>query len=43
MWALYRASQGVPAYIAIEEGRTVGLTSREPDVRARLVEMGLGG
>ncbi len=37
MWALYRASKGVPAQIAIEEGRTVGLkTSREAAVREQL-------
>jgi uncharacterized protein (TIGR01244 family) len=36
MWALYRAQAGVPAEIAVEEGRTAGLTSREPAVRARL-------
>ncbi|WP_295532235.1 protein tyrosine phosphatase family protein [uncultured Thioclava sp.] len=39
MWALYRASKGVPAEIAIEEGRQVGLkTSREAQVR---VDLGL--
>ncbi len=36
MWALYRAQAGVPAEIAVEEGRTAGLKSREPAVRARL-------
>ncbi len=37
MWALYRAGAGVPAEIAVQEGRTVGLKpSREPAVRARL-------
>lgn len=36
MWALYRAYKGIPPEIAIEEGRTNGLTSREPAVRARL-------
>lgn len=36
MWALYRAQAGIPAEIAVEEGRTAGLTSREPAVRARL-------
>lgn len=36
MWALYRVSEGVPVEVAIEEGRTNGLTSREPAVRARL-------
>lgn len=33
VWALYRANQGVPALIAIEEGRAAGLTSREAQVR----------
>lgn len=37
MWALYRASTGVPAEIAVQEGRTIGLkTSREPAVREQL-------
>ncbi len=37
MWALYRAGQGVPPEVAIEEGRTAGLTpSREGAVRERL-------
>ena len=37
IWALYRAEQGVPAEIAIQEGRTVGLKpSREGAVRERL-------
>ena len=37
MWALYRASRGVPAMTAVEEGRAIGLTpSREKAVRARL-------
>ncbi len=37
IWALYRAQQGVPAEIAIQEGRTVGLKpSREGAVRERL-------
>ncbi len=40
MWALYRAGVGVPAAIALEEGRTAGLKSREAAVRAKL---GLGG
>ena len=39
MWALYRASKGVPAEIAVEEGRQVGLkTSREAQVR---IDLGL--
>ncbi len=38
-WALYRARRGVPARVAIEEGRALGLTSREALVRAAL---GLG-
>ncbi len=37
MWALYRAANGVPGEVAIEEGRTVGLKpSREAAVRAQL-------
>lgn len=37
MWALYRAANGVPGEVAIQEGRTVGLKpSREPAVRAQL-------
>jgi uncharacterized protein (TIGR01244 family) len=37
MWALYRAENGVPPEIAIQEGRTVGLKpSREAAVRAIL-------
>jgi len=37
MWALYRASKGVPGEIAVEEGRAIGLkTSREPAVREQL-------
>jgi|GEM_PF-295913 len=41
MWALYRAANGVPPMIAIQEGRTVGLkTSREGAVREHL---GLSG
>lgn len=37
MWALYRASRGVPAMVAVEEGRTLGLKpSREKAVRERL-------
>ncbi|MGM0450498.1 MAG: fused DSP-PTPase phosphatase/NAD kinase-like protein [Pseudomonadota bacterium] len=40
MWALYRHHVGVPAEIAVEEGRAVGLKgSLEPAVRERL---GLG-
>ncbi len=38
MWALYRSSQGVNPEFAIQEGRAVGLTSRESAVRARLAE-----
>ncbi|MFV8782766.1 beta-lactamase hydrolase domain-containing protein [Microbulbifer sp. SA54] len=34
-WAIYRAKQGVPLEIAIEEGRTAGMQpSREEQVRA---------
>lgn len=41
MWALYRASQGVPPQIAIQEGRTVGLKpSRETAVRQQLKLLG---
>lgn len=36
VWALYRTRQGVPGLIAIEEGRAVGLTSREAQVRELL-------
>ncbi|MEQ8164580.1 MAG: sulfur transferase domain-containing protein [Alphaproteobacteria bacterium] len=37
MWALYRAANGVPPGIAVQEGRTVGLKpSREGAVRERL-------
>jgi uncharacterized protein (TIGR01244 family) len=37
MWALYRAAAGVPAEIAIQEGRTVGMkSSREGAVREQL-------
>lgn len=37
MWALYRAKNGVPPEIAVQEGRTVGLKpSREGAVRAML-------
>ena len=34
--ALYRVQSGVPAAIAVEEGRAAGLKSREPAVRAKL-------
>ena len=41
MWALYRHQMGVPAEIALEEGKAAGLkTSREPAVRERF---GLAG
>lgn len=37
MWALYRAAQGVPGEVAVEEGRAIGLkTSREKAVRLQL-------
>lgn len=37
MWALYRAANGVPAEIAIQEGRNVGLkANREVAVREQL-------
>lgn len=39
MWALYRAYQGVPPDLALEEARTIGLRpDREADVRRRLAE-----
>ena len=37
MWALYRASKGVPNMVAVEEGRALGLkTNREAAVRKML-------
>jgi len=36
IWSLYRARMGVPAEIAIQEGRAAGLESREAAVRDRL-------
>ena len=36
LWAMYRAKMGVPALIAIEEGRAAGLESREKAVRKQL-------
>ncbi len=33
VWALYRSRQGVDAVTAVEEGRAIGLTSREAMVR----------
>ena len=37
LWALYRAGRDVPAEVAVEEGRTLGLRpNREKPVRARL-------
>ncbi len=37
LWALYRAGRDVPAEVAVEEGRTLGLRpNREKAVRARL-------
>ena len=36
IWSLYRARVGVSPHTAIEEGRTAGLTSREPAVRQML-------
>ena len=37
LWALYRASRGVPPAVAVEEGRTLGLRpNREKAVRQRL-------
>jgi len=39
MWAMYRVMRGVDAQVAIEEGRAIGLTSREGAVRKRLASM----
>ena len=36
LWTLYRVSKGVPAEIAIEEGRTIGMKSREGQTRELL-------
>lgn len=36
MWALYRAARGVPAAVALGDGRTAGLTESEPRLRQRL-------
>lgn len=36
MWALYRAAEGVPAWVALEEGMTAGLGGSEGIVRERL-------
>lgn len=36
MWALYRASKGVPAEVALGDGLTAGLTESEPLLRRRL-------
>ena len=38
MWALYRASLGVPVTIALEDGATAGLQASGPAVRAKLAE-----
>ena len=38
MWALYRASLGVPGAIAFEDGVTAGLSGSGPAVQARLNE-----
>ncbi|MBO1074686.1 fused DSP-PTPase phosphatase/NAD kinase-like protein [Roseomonas marmotae] len=38
MWALYRASLGVPVAIAYEDGATAGLQASGPAVQARLAE-----
>lgn len=40
MWALYRASLGVPPAIAFEDGAAAGLGASGPAVRARLDEAG---
>ena len=39
MWALYRASLGVPPAIAFEDGVTAGLRASGPAVQARLDEI----
>jgi len=39
MWALYRASLGVPANIALEDGAAAGLQASTAAVQARLAEM----
>jgi len=36
LWTLYRTSKGVPSETAIEEGRAIGMKSREPQVRELL-------
>ncbi|MFK8028789.1 MAG: sulfur transferase domain-containing protein [Gammaproteobacteria bacterium] len=36
LWALYRNQQRVDSFVAIEEARAIGLTSREPKVRQLL-------
>jgi hypothetical protein len=37
MWALYRAQKGVPAAVALGEGRAIGLQpDREAELRKRL-------
>ena len=37
LWALYRAAEKVPAVVAVDEGRTLGLRpNRERAVRDRL-------
>ncbi len=38
MWALYRASLGVPPAIALQDGTTAGLSASAPALRARLAE-----
>ncbi|MFK4047640.1 beta-lactamase hydrolase domain-containing protein [Roseomonas mucosa] len=40
MWALYRASLGVPPAIAFEDGVAAGLNAGGPAVQAKLNEMG---
>ena len=40
MWALYRASLGVPPAIAFDDGVAAGLNAGGPAVQARLNEMG---
>lgn len=39
MWALYRASLGVPPTIALEDGATAGLSASDAAVKSRLDEI----
>lgn len=40
MWALYRASVGVPAAVALDDGAAAGLGESSAAVKARLAESG---